>query len=303
IICGLLAGFGLLQVVTGQAWVDRLAIPGLEQNGIIQGTHIREGFLRPNATAVHPLEFGSVVAMALPLALARALGWLSLGRRPGAVARWWPAAALVAVSMVSISRSTMINLALAVLLLIPALTWLQRRLVLVSAAAVSVVAYVTVPGLSGSIVGLFTGVSQDPGISSRLDGYAVAVGYTGSSPVFGRGVGTFLPGYRIFDNQYLQLLVETGILGTLALLGLVATTLVVCYRLARYSPEPIWRQPAVALASSSVVGAASLAMFDGFSFPMMPSLWFLIMGMAGAAYRLVEPPPNVRADTAATSAG
>ena len=48
--------------------------------------------------------------------------------------------------------------------------------------------------------------------------YAIAGEFIGRAPIFGRGFSTFLPSYRILDNQYLGLLIETGIVGLVAFL-------------------------------------------------------------------------------------
>ncbi|HSN12786.1 MAG TPA: hypothetical protein VLS51_11825, partial [Propionibacteriaceae bacterium] len=40
------------------------------------------------------------------------------------------------------------------------------------------------------------------------------------------------------------------------------------------------------LLASCVVGGVGLAFFDGFGFPMMPAVWFVVLGMCGAYTRL-----------------
>jgi hypothetical protein len=37
-----------------------------------------------------------------------------------------------------------------------------------------------------------------------------------------------------------------------------------------------------------VVGGVGLAFFDGFGFPMMPTIWFLLLGLGGAYTRLAR---------------
>ena len=83
------------------------------------------------------------------------------------------------------------------------------------------------PHFVTSVTELFTGAPNDPSIESRTQSYALAADFIGRSPWFGRGLGTFLPKYRIFDNEYLLLLVTVGIVGTVAFiaLGIVAITI------------------------------------------------------------------------------
>ena len=89
------------------------------------------------------------------------------------------------------------------------------------------------PNLFGSIVGLFAGAPEDPSITSRTDSFDLPVEFIAPQPLFGRGLGTFLPKYRIFDNQYLVLLVTIGIVGTLAFVALGVTRWSPCSALRR----------------------------------------------------------------------
>ena len=89
------------------------------------------------------------------------------------------------------------------------------------------------------MIRLFTGISQDDSALSRTDSYDLAAQFIERSPVFGRGLSTFLPSYRILDNQYLGLLIETGVVGTAAFLALLTTALVVAYRMSVRLPGPV----------------------------------------------------------------
>jgi len=288
-IGGLLALFGLLQFVTGQYWVDQISIPGLQAHQTVFSATLREGFTRPAGTAVHPIEFGAVLTMLLPIALARGIGQLpTVGTRiSNPFTRWWPALAMGLAVMLSLSRSAVIGLAVGAIIL--ALTWTPRQRIAAIGGIVGLltVVFLAVPGIAGSIFGLFTVIGKgDPSVISRVESYAIADAYISQLPLFGRGIGTFLPRYRIFDNEYLLLLVEIGFVGVVALLVLVATSLWCAARVYLRSPDAGLRGAAASVAAATSCGAVSLALFDGFSFPMMPGLWFLMMGLCGATYRL-----------------
>jgi O-antigen ligase len=139
------------------------------------------------------------------------------------------------------------------------------------------------------MLGLFTNIGGDQGVTSRTESYGVAVAYIAQSPWFGRGIGTFLPTYRIFDNQYLLSLVEIGVVGVVTLLIMIMTALWCTFQANRRSGATSVRQMSVGLAASVATGAVCLALFDGFSFPMMPGLWFLMIGLAGACYGVTRP--------------
>lgn len=282
---GAFAGFGLVQFVTGAAWVDRLSIPGLVVNTPVYAITQREGFNRPFSTAIHPIEFGSVISMILPLTIVYGL----LRRPSGGRFRYWiPALVTVSAASLSSSRSTLVGLAIGVALLWPALTNLQRLLGGVAAAALGTLVFVTVPGMVGTISGLFGGVAAgDSSIASRVDSFAIAANFFGRTPIIGRGFGTFLPRYRIFDNQYLVGLVETGLLGFIAMVLLWVVPVVGIARVLRTSGQrSSQRLLGAGLLSSCVVGGVGLAFFDGFGFPMMPAVWFVLLGLGGAYVRL-----------------
>jgi O-antigen ligase len=140
----------------------------------------------------------------------------------------------------------------------------------------------------GTISGLFGGVtSADSSVTSRLDSFSVAGSYFSRAPILGRGFGTFLPRYRIFDNQYLLGLVETGIVGLLAMILLWVVPVVALARvIRRAAPSTPERLLGTGLMASCVVGGVGLAFFDGFGFPMMPAIWFVLLGLGGAYVRL-----------------
>ncbi len=108
------------------------------------------------------------------------------------------------------------------------------------------------------------------------------------NPWFGRGLGTFLPKYRIFDNQYLLLLVSIGIVGTLAFLALGVTAAVTMFRLRVRLRDEASRDLAMSLAAATCAGFTCLFMFDAFAFPMTMGTLFLILGLAGALRRIED---------------
>jgi hypothetical protein len=54
-----------------------------------------------------------------------------------------------------------------------------------------------------------------------------------------------------------------------------------------------------ALAAATAGGAVGLAFYDGFSFPMASGVLFLLLGLAGAQYRLVMAASGPRRRTGA----
>ena len=116
-------------------------------------------------------------------------------------------------------------------------------------------------------------------------GYALAFEFIRQHPVFGRGLSTFLPSYRILDNQYL-VLIEAGIVGLVAFLALLVTALVVALRLSRTLPDPSDRSLARSLMATIACAAISCVTFDAFGFPQVSGMLFFAIGAIGALIRL-----------------
>ncbi len=291
---GLLALLGLLQTFTRQVWVDRVSIPGLTLTQAA-GTFDRGGFPRASGTSVHPIEFGVVIAVLFPIALHIAV-WDK--ERPLLV-RWFPAAAIGALVPLTSSRSAYLGVTVGILICMTA--WEARlRWRMLGVAGVGVIAMLVVtPNLLNSIFRLFSGASGDPSVASRTDSFDLAFGFLDRAPILGRGLGTFLPKYRIFDNQYLLLLVTVGLLGTLGFLALAVVAVRALLRVRSQSDDPAMKDLTTCMAASIVVGFVSLALFDAFAFPQTMGMIFLLLGLAGAVSRLAVTGPVGAASRAA----
>lgn len=278
---GLFALVGLVQFVTGQSWVDQIQIPGLISSQDFSNVQDRAGFIRSAGTAMHALEYAMVLSMILPVAVTMAI-WHRGARFP---TTWWPAGAIVLALTLAVSRSAIVGAAVALLVVMAGWPARWRLLALGAGSGLAAAVYVLVPGMVGTIRGLFTGVLNDPSAMSRATSYDLAEEMFLRSPLIGRGFGTFLPQYRIFDNQYLHLLIETGIVGLAAFVGLVVTAVLVSLR--------VWRgaggeaaQTALALAASLASGATLFALFDALAFPKAAGSLFLVLGLTGAWRRV-----------------
>ena len=278
---GIMAFVGLAQYVTRQALVDRIAIPGLTAVSGVDA-FFRNGQVRISGTATHPIEFGALLSILLPIAMHGALHPLGHGM----VRRWFPVATISLALALSMSRSAYIGLAVSLLVLLwgwpPALRWRIGGAFL----AVGTLLALGVPHLFSSVRSMFVTAKDDPSITSRTDSYAVAWQFFERAPWFGRGLGTFLPKYRIFDNNYLGLLVSCGIVGTIAFVAVPVTAIVVLVRRRRRWADAESRDLALSLVAGVTAGSVSLAFFDGFGFPMTMGTLFLALGIAGALVRL-----------------
>ena len=279
---GLLAALGILQALTGQAIVDFFSsLPGLSGPGA--GVAERGGVVRSAGTAIHPLEYATAVTAALPVLIAVAVsgGFRAAGTRHR-LAWWLPVALAAASALAGVSRAAIIGFALATAAMIPVLPRAYRLVVAVGAATIAAVIVVAVPGLLSTTVALFTGAGDDPSTRSRFLGLDRAPEFLSPSPLIGTGFGTFLPRYFIFDDQWVLVLVELGILGVLLFAGLFAAAIWSALRARRLSPEADVSLLGYALAVSAVVVGVLFVFFDGLSFPISAGMFFLLVGMCGA---------------------
>ena len=280
---GLVAALGIAQFYTGLPLTNYLQLPGLSANGSLGDVASREGFLRPAGTATHPIEFGVVLAVMLPLCLYYAMNDTHRSK----FARWWPVACIGIAVPIAVSRSAIICVVIGFLFLFPAWSAAQRRTAGIGILVLLGFVFIAIPGMIGTIFGLFSAIGgNDTSVQSRTDSYALAGQFIGNSPIFGRGFGTFLPSYRILDNQYLGTMIEVGAVGVLALLALHYGSVGIALGVRKRSTDEPTRQLAQTLAASTAAGCISFAFFDAFSFPQAASLTFVTIGAIGALRRL-----------------
>lgn len=282
---GLVALLGVAQFATGMEFTNWIQVPGLTANSQLVSVFDRGGFNRPSGTALHPIEFGTALTVLLPLCL-------HVVFHPGPVGptrRWFPLLAIAVAVPLSISRSAIVGAVVVLLILLPSWKAAARRWALVAIVAGAATMFVLVPGFLGTITKLFTGISHDSSARSRTDSYELAMDFVVRAPLTGRGFLTFLPQYRILDNQFLGMLIDTGIAGVAALIGLFVTGIVVSWRCrTTVSADHPTRSLALSLTASISAAAVSFAFFDAFSFPLLAGLTFLVLGLIGALHQLTR---------------
>lgn len=275
---------GIAQFLTSTPIIDVIQLPGLTANTDLTSVYNRSGFNRAAGTSTHPIEFGVVLSMILPVALHFAFS----DTHRNWFARWLPVAVIVVAVPITVSRSAVVGVAVALVILMPAWSRRRRRMSYLVIATTILGIFVAIPGMLGSLTKLFTGISDDGSALSRTDSYGLALDFISRSPLFGRGMLTFLPEYRILDNQYLALLIEVGLVGTIAIVALFTVTIVSALRIRRLSPDPRARSLGQSLGAMVAAGACTFATFDAFSFPQASGLMFLAIGFVGALVNTVR---------------
>jgi O-antigen ligase len=278
--CGL-AAIGIVQFATGFNVAEYIRSPGLEffdDPALAIGQ--RSTFNRVAGTTYHPIEFATVLAMLLPLALHYA--WTTRQRR------WWIATGMLAAAIpMSVSRTGLVALIAAALVMVP--TWDRRRRwqALAAGAVLAVFMKASVPGLLGTVRSLFLNLGVDPSVTGRRVDYGYVASFIAERPVFGQGYATFIPRqFAFLDNQVLLTLVETGVVGLVTLLAVFAVGIGLARRARRHRADPTTRDLGQTLVACLVVPLVTFATFDFLSFPTARGVAFVLIGCAGALWRL-----------------
>jgi len=278
-----MAALGAIEFFTGVDLTKYILIPGLSVHQQLTDLTSRYGLVRVTATTAQPLEFGAVLAMSLPIALHQA----RFAPRALRVRRWLQVALITAAVPMTGSRSTFFGVAVICLVLLP--TWRLRDRLRACAVVVAapILVWLVKPSLVSSFAALFGHLGNDRSSLSRADAYAEAVPYIAAHPWLGQGFQTFFPQtYFFVDNQYLTSLLETGILGLLALVGCLVTGWFTARSLRATAVDARTRDLGQCLAASMAAAAVCFGSFDALSFSIAAGLFFLLLGCVGAAWRL-----------------
>jgi O-antigen ligase len=233
------------------------------------------------AAITGPTQHGLVDALMLTIAFSLCLTRLV---EPTQRRRWLVAAC--AILILAGAFATQRKTALVVPVAVVAAMVVMRPRQAVRLAPVGVVMLlampIVAPGALGSIRNqLFTSsVASSDSTTGRTADYAAVQPDLAAHPAFGRGYGSYDPHkYRIIDNQYIGLAIETGFVGVgaylLLLLGVVAAA-----RPALRSGDPRRAPPALAAACAAVALAVAAALFDCFAYPQVPYVFLFVGGLA-----------------------
>ncbi len=295
IVCAVIAGASFMAAVAtlqfaGYDITLRLVPPGLSLNRQLLAVAARDGtnFDRVPSTTFHYIEFGVIMAMALPLALHVALYASTRAR-----SQWsWIAVGLIgAATAFSVSRSAVLGVLVGVGTL--ALVWTARlriRALLIALVAVAAFQVIT-PGLLGTLKGLFLNATTDTSVTARTQDYGVIAEYFAERPLLGLGSGVFIPPkYIVLDNQFLVTLVTQGLIGVAVLLLLFGCAIGASRAAAKDAATTEVRHLGQALTASILVAMVSSATFDSLSFTTFYGFLMLLIGIAFALRRLTVNP-------------
>ncbi|MGW4439759.1 O-antigen ligase family protein [Streptomyces sp. NPDC004596] len=292
VLGSVVAAIGFYDFFSGTNIADSIHIPGLQTSVAQVSVMDRGAFTRPRATTAQPLEFGGMLAILLPFAIQQAFD--PVRRHLHWIRRWGPVLLIAGALPLTVSRTSIIGLLLVALVMVP--RWKPaRRWAAIGVMTASVAVFkVLVPGLIGTITGLFASFlsNSDSSTQARTVKYSAIVPYLEEHPLFGRGFGTFTPDRYFFtDNQYMLTLAEMGALGLVAMLVLFVAGIHQGGAVRRLARNEADRELGQAFFASSLVALVVSATFDSLSFPMFAGLFFLLLGAGGSLLGFVRGEP------------
>jgi hypothetical protein len=244
--------------------------------------------------AEHPLEAVAMLSMALPIALVG----ITHAKKHRDRILYSIAACIIVAAAISTARKSALLAPLAVCL---TLAYFRRR-ELLKLAPLAVVCFFLVhllsPGAIGSITEQFQPDQLGVGtINDRASDYDAVRPEIWSHLLLGRGYGSYDHiGYRVLDSEFLNRLVDVGVLGLLSSILMLVIIVGVARRPIR-SRHPQWAPPALAIAAAAVAFLVLTFLFDESSFPHTPYILmclaaFLVIVIRGQEDEL-EPPAFV----------
>jgi len=289
------AAVGAIEFLIGWRPAMTLAIPGLTRLGVVveQG---RSSFVRVQSTTLHPIELSALLGLMLPIAVHYAL--VSKGKRRRIA--WLEVALIGGVLPLALSRTGVVAAVVGMTVVAFGWTWKMRgRALLITLVGLAGLR-VAVPGLIGSLFALFSHITQDSSTTVRQARYEIAGHHFLLHPWFGRGFNTLFPAtQQVFDNAYLYVATEQGAFGVAGTLLFFLMTIFIARGIRLRATDEETRGLGQALTGSFAAMAVMFATADMMSFTMAIGLLFLLVGVAGAFWRLLG--GGVRPGSSATA--
>jgi putative inorganic carbon (hco3(-)) transporter len=216
--------------------------------------------------------------------------------------RSWPwvlcAATIVAGTLVTLSRSAIVGMTVA--LLVMAWRWPLGRVIAAGGAAIVAVVSTALasPTVYDAFLRAFTGANDDPSLEHRAIGVQFVMNNFTKTLWFGWGTGAW--NLWVLDNQYLGRLIEAGVIGLGGYIIVLAVPLALALRASRRAPREwsdVIRGIAAALSALMIINF----ILDTAGFAQIWTLTWILIAFAGVSWRLFPPKAVVSSREAVTA--
>jgi O-antigen ligase len=266
-------------------------LPFMDYRESLGPTVERGGRLRVYASAQHPIAFSAAMALLLPLAIYRAQAFRQR--------RWWFIALLLLFGVLSARSRTGVVMLLAIIIVYVLLRPRQMRRLWPAIVPVLVSVHFVLPGALGTVRGSFFpkgGIIAEQTDASEGHARLATLGPAlrkewAPNPILGEGFATRVPqptenirvpNAPITDNQWLVVVLETGVVGAFAFGWLFVRAMRRMGSAAKRDRSP--RGWLLSGTTASVAGyAVSMFTYDAFSFIQATFLLFIVLGIGAAA--------------------
>jgi hypothetical protein len=289
ILIGLLAAGAVACVTVGflqyveivDKWVDVLPLPFTTTVVAPMGVVDRLGMNRVAGTTSSPLEYSVVLAVVLPLVVHLAIHAQSRTARVGAMGA---VGAILLGLPLGFSRSGLITLLSAMLVMMLFLRPAQRWALVATALVAAGLAFSFAPAISATFLQLVVGSPDDYSVQARLADYPEALRLFSQSPWIGNGPQASRDFESVLDNQWLGLLVRDGLVGVAGFLALLGGGAALAARYAtRSATDTAARSFHGAICAGLVGIAVAAGTFDLLAFQQATFVAFLLLGLVGTA--------------------
>jgi O-antigen ligase len=265
------------------------------------------GYPRTQATFLEPLYFGNFLILPITLLfVAQLKDW-------NIISKFWRHILLILLGVVfilTISRGAYLGLAgailIAFLLLIKGLNWHKLIAVIGDGVLIILLSFVLVwfagwyqqknsagqPGLGRKTINNFTGHAvdrADGSVNERKSTYNLALRAWKKSPIFGIGIGNFgeytakqssiYSPKQIVNNETLEVLSETGLVGLLAILGFLVSYFMSIFKVGKGLKEDDYKRWYLVGMGAAVFGI--LVQYQFFSTLYIVPIWFVFGWLGG----------------------
>jgi O-antigen ligase len=237
----------------------------------------RWGATRVMGTSQHAIEFSLLAAITVPLAIyfaRNATKW------PVRLAAMLTCGVALAAMPAAISRTGLIALAAAVLVYMWSFK-LRHLVVGVVVGGLALGAYIlTFPNITNALYNTIVNSEQDPSVLSRTADYALVSTSFHAHPIFGLGLGGTPPAqFGYLDNEWLQAVVQGGIVGITAMIVLAGGALFGIAAALRVATTQSERNQAYTLGSMIVASLVCTYTFDLFNFQQAVRIFFIVFAL------------------------
>jgi len=272
---------GILQGLTPLDLRFMLVPPGFVENLEASGLSVRGAAVRVLGTSDHAIEFAVVAAATVPLALHFArFGSTPIRRQLSTIAC---VLAFMSVPL-AVSRTGVITLIGA--LVFYAFSMRLRFLGNAAVIGVGILLFykIVYPGPLNSLISTITGSGTDDSIRTRTEDYEAVQEQFRADPFFGLGLGGYPPTeFRYLDNQWLQAIVQGGLVGLTAMVVLTVGGIVGITSSLRRSTTERDRDQSYAIGAAFIGCLASSFTFDLFTFQQATFIVFILFGLLWSA--------------------